>query len=172
MRNCSLLGWGEEFLSRRLLHLPLSKIFSWLVAYWVEHANSWQPEQSWINFGRTVWGSSQCRHLCYKYQKNGRAHPLNSAHYILRLGTQACFVLYISHLHQRECLPCSVPRTDASGLLQDSVRQEEFSGFWNANKHFKHLSWLLESLHPAPWSVISFYKKKACAIFHTNHMLF
>lgn len=102
----------------------------------------------------------------------GRARPLNYAHYILRLRTQACFVLCISHLHQRECLPLSVPRTDASGLLQDSVRQKEFSGSWNANKHFKHLSWLLESLHPAPWSVISFHKKKACAIFHTNHMLF
>lgn len=38
-----------------------------------------------------------------------RAHPPNYAHYILRLGTQACFVPYIGHLHQRECLPCSVP---------------------------------------------------------------
>lgn len=61
-------GWEELLLSRRLLHLPSSKIFSWLVAYWVERENSWQ---SWINFGRTVRGSSQCHHLCYKY-KNKR----------------------------------------------------------------------------------------------------
>lgn len=102
----------------------------------------------------------------------GRPHSLNYAHYVLKRETQECFVLYISHLHQREFLPSSVPRMGASGLLWDSVRQEEFFGSWNANKHFKHLSWLLESLYPAPRSVISFYKKKACAIFHTNHMLF
>lgn len=32
----------------------------------------------------------------------GRSHSLNYAHYILKLGTQACFVLYVSHLHQTE----------------------------------------------------------------------
>lgn len=103
---------------------------------------------------------------------NGRHHSLNYAHYILKLGTHASSVLYISHLHQRKYLPFFVSRMEALGTLRDSVRQEEFSGSWNANKRFKHVSWLLESLHPAPWSVISFYKKKASAIFHTNCMLF
>lgn len=47
----------------------------------------------------------------------GRLHSLKSAHYVLKSGTQACLVLYISHLHQRECLPRFVPRMEASGLL-------------------------------------------------------
>jgi len=47
----------------------------------------------------------------------GRPHSLNYAHYVLRPGTQTCFVLYVSQLHQRECLPCFVPRMEAPGLL-------------------------------------------------------
>lgn len=46
----------------------------------------------------------------------GRPHSLNYAHYVLKLRT--CFVLYISHLHQRESLPCFVPRMEASGFFE------------------------------------------------------
>lgn len=153
------LWW--ELLSQGPLNFPLSKTLEWLVLYCMEHANLWQPKQSWINLGRTADKAYSTDTCAIDTKTKGRPYSLNYERCILIRETRACFVLYTSPLHQKEFLPPSFPRMEVSRLLWDSVRQEDFFGSRNANNIF--LVWSPCIQHPGAWFL--FIKRKPVLFF-------